>query len=146
MIILTRRPCFRTLKYRPEYPHQGFESLEAARLWSAKFVHWYAYEHQHSGLNFVTPHQCHTGEHIEILAKRKEVYEAAKSKHPERWSGSTRDWSAHNTVALNPMKDQQRKERYSTASLRQSLTLLALLIKEQNKFCSLMRRSPSEAR
>ena len=97
---------FRTMKYRPEYPHQGFESLEAARQWAAKFVQWYAYEHQHSGLNFVTPHQCHTGEHIEILEKRKEVYEEAKSKRPERWSRSTRDWSAHKSVALNPMKDE----------------------------------------
>lgn len=97
---------FRTMKYRPEYPHQGFESLEAARLWAAKFVHWYSYEHQHSGLNFVTPHQCHTGKYIEILEKRTEVYEQAKAKHPERWSRSTRDWSAHQSVALNPMKDE----------------------------------------
>jgi putative transposase len=97
---------FRTMKYRPEYPNQGFKSLEAARSWAAEFVQWYAYEHQHSGLNFVTPHQCHTGEYIEILEKRKEVYELAKAKHPERWSRSTRDWSAHKSVALNPMKDQ----------------------------------------
>lgn len=101
---------FRTMKYRSEYPHEGFESLEAAREWAAEFGKWYAYEHQHSGLNFVTPHQAHTGEHIEILAKRKEVYEKAKSKHPERWSRTTRDWSPHQSVALNPMKDQQENE------------------------------------
>ena len=75
---------FRTMKYRPEYPHKGFESLEASREWAAKFVQWYNFEHQHSGLKFVTPHQCHTGEHIEILEKRKKVYEQAKLKHPER--------------------------------------------------------------
>jgi putative transposase len=96
-----------TKKYRPEYPNQGFKSLEAARTWAAEFVQWYAYEHQHSGLNFVTPHQCHTGEYIEILEKRKEVYEQAKAKHLERWSRSTRDWSAHKSLALNPMKDQR---------------------------------------
>ena len=101
---------FRTMKYRPEYPHEGFESLEAAREWATKFGTWYAYEHQHSGLNFVTPHQVHTGEYIEILAKRKEVYEKAKSKHPERWSRTTRDWAPHQSVALNPMKDQQENE------------------------------------
>jgi putative transposase len=43
---------FRTLKYRPEYPHRGFKTLEEARLWSVKFVHWYNCEHLHSGINF----------------------------------------------------------------------------------------------
>ena len=28
--------------------------------------------------------QCHTGEHIEILEKRKDVYKEAIQKHPER--------------------------------------------------------------
>ncbi|NCC62125.1 MAG: transposase [Verrucomicrobiae bacterium] len=32
---------FRTLKYRPEYPTYGFESLEATREWTYGFVHWY---------------------------------------------------------------------------------------------------------
>ena len=31
---------FRTLKYRPEYPTYGFESLEGAREWPFSFVHW----------------------------------------------------------------------------------------------------------
>jgi putative transposase len=101
---------FRTLKYRPEYPHRGFKTLEEARLWSAKFVHWYNCEHLHSGINFVTPDQCHTGVYIEVLKNRKEVYEQAKLKHPERWSRDTRDWSAHESVALNPMKEIPIKE------------------------------------
>lgn len=96
---------FRTLKYRPEFPYKGFETLEQARSWSAKFVNWYNCEHQHSGIKFVTPDQCHTGVYIDVLKNRKEVYEQAKQKHPERWSRSTRDWSAHESVALNPMKD-----------------------------------------
>ncbi|WHY88591.1 IS3 family transposase [Neobacillus novalis] len=29
---------FRTMKYRPEYPHKGFVSLDAARSWAAEFV------------------------------------------------------------------------------------------------------------
>jgi putative transposase len=96
---------FRTLKYRPEYPHRGFKTLEEARSWSVKFVHWYNCEHLHSGINFVTPDQCHTGVYIDVLKNRKEVYEQAKLKHPERWSRETRDWSAHESVALNPMKE-----------------------------------------
>ena len=38
-----------------------------------------------------------------ILAKRHEVYEAAKKQHPERWNGrDTRDWSIDDVVYLNP--------------------------------------------
>lgn len=77
-----------------------------AREWALRFVNWYNCVHLHSGINFVTPEQCHTGAHIEILEKRKEVYELAKQKHPERWSRSIRDWSAHDSVALNPMKEK----------------------------------------
>ena len=102
---------FRTLKYRPEYPHRGFKTLEEARLWSAKFVHWYNFEHLHSGINFVTPDQCHTGVYIDVLKNRKEVYELAKQKHPDRWTRETRDWSAHESVALNPMKEENEKNR-----------------------------------
>jgi len=53
----------------------------------------------------VTPNQCHTGGHVDILNGLKEVYEQAKLKHPERWSKSTRDWSSHQSVALNPVSD-----------------------------------------
>jgi hypothetical protein len=95
---------FRTLKYRPEFPSKGFETLEEARNWSVKFVHWHNFEHQHSGIKFVTPDQCHAGAYIDILKNREEVYEQAKQRHPERWSRSTRDWEPHQSVALNPMK------------------------------------------
>jgi len=75
---------FRTLKYRPEYPEKGFESIQSARDWVTQLVHWYNYEHQHSGINFVTPHHCHTGNYVEVLNRRKQVYEQTKLKHPER--------------------------------------------------------------
>ena len=97
---------FRTLKYRPEFPYNGFESIEDEREWTARFVHWHTFEHQHSGINFVTPEQRHVGDHIDILKNRKKVYELAKLNHPERWSGSTRNWDPHEPVALNPMKEK----------------------------------------
>jgi putative transposase len=53
----------------------------------------------------------HTGAHTEILKGRKEVYEKAKQKHPERWSRSTRDWSAHESVALNPMREKLENDK-----------------------------------
>ncbi|MBB4823645.1 transposase InsO family protein [Sporosarcina luteola] len=98
---------FRTLKYRPDYPHKGFETLEQARQWGRQFVHWYNEIHLHSGLNFVTPVQCHTGAHVAILEKRKGVYEQAKERHPERWARGTRNWSPHEKVTLNPMRDEE---------------------------------------
>ncbi len=101
---------FRSLKYRQDYRFKGFGTLDKAREWGIKFVHWYNSVHLHSGINFVTPEQCHTGAYVEILQQRKEVYEQAKQKHPERWTRSTRNWNPHEPVALNPMKEGKETE------------------------------------
>jgi transposase InsO family protein len=93
---------FRTVKYRPDYPHGPFEDIEAARAWVAAFVDWYNHSHLHSSIQFVTPADRHDGRDVEILARRKAVYEAARAKRPERWSGSTRDWTPVEKVVLNP--------------------------------------------
>lgn len=93
---------FKTLKYRCNYQPKGFADLSEARLWCKNFVRWYNYEHHHSGLKFVTPQQRHTGIDQKILEKRKLLYEAAKQKHPERWTRSTRDWTLPTEVYLNP--------------------------------------------
>lgn len=99
---------FRTLKYRPAFPDAGFKTIEDAQKWTAEFVHWHTHEHQHSGINFVTPEQRHTGEYIDVLKNRKKVYEQAKLKHPERWAGATRNWEPEESVALNPMKEKAK--------------------------------------
>ena len=93
---------FRTVKYRPEYPTQPFASIEAARAWVARFVAWYNYEHLHSGIRYVTPVQRHCGEDVAILQKRDQVYQQARNRNPERWSGKTRNWSHIKEVVLNP--------------------------------------------
>lgn len=95
---------FRTTKYRPDYPYQGFGSLEAARTWMLAFVRWYNHEHKHKGLKFVTPHERHTGLDKAIRQQRNEVYAQAKKLNPARWSGDTRDWSIDPIVWLNPEK------------------------------------------
>ena len=92
---------FRTLKYRPEYPRRPFESIEAANIWVAGFVRWYNEEHLHSEISFVTPSDRHAGRDIAILKNRAEVYEQARKKNPNRWSGKTRNWTAPKTVVLN---------------------------------------------
>lgn len=95
---------FRTFKYRPGYPVEGFADVTAARIWVQDFERWYNLEHRHSGLKFVTPAQRHRQEATDILVKRTELYEAARSRNPSRWSKKVRDWSLENSVWLNPEK------------------------------------------
>jgi transposase InsO family protein len=98
---------FRTLKYRPEYSEKAFNNLATVRAWVKGFVHWYNNEHLHSAIKFVTPKQRHKGEDKEILVKRKCVYQQAKSRHPERWSGEIRNWDQVDEVFLNPEKQKK---------------------------------------
>lgn len=97
---------FRTLKYCPQWPSQEFISLAVARDWVRVFVDWYNNQHRHSRIKFVTPAQRHRGEDKAILEKRHHVYKLAKAKHPQRWSGKTRNWEPIDYVTLNP----ERKE------------------------------------
>lgn len=108
---------FKTLKYRPTYPQRAFDSLLAARLWVETFVQWYNHEHRHSAIRFVTPGERHAGTDTALLSKRVQVYEAAKARHPERWSGATRNWQPVEVVYLNPDQhlahNSNRKEQRS---------------------------------
>lgn len=97
---------FRTLKYTPAYPSRPFETLEAAREWVHTFVWWYNEEHHHSSIRFVTPSERHSGKERDILIKREALYAAAKTQHPERWSGKIRNWAPIDEVWLNPEKSE----------------------------------------
>jgi transposase InsO family protein len=101
--------CFKTLKYRPDYPSKPFDSLAAARTWVEQFVVWYNTEHRHSAIRFVTPEQRHCGEDVAIFKQRKTVYQMAKLVNPFRWSGDTRNWNWIPKVSLNPDKFTGRK-------------------------------------
>lgn len=70
----------------------------------ASFVRWYNEEHRHSALSYVTPGQRYRGEGQKLLEAREELYQQAKERHPNRWSGATRNWQSVNAVALNPEK------------------------------------------
>lgn len=95
---------FRTMKYRPEYPSQPFESIEHAQSWVDGFVSWYNTEHLHSAIQFVTPDDRHYGNEAQILDNRRRVYELARRANPHRWSGATRNWDLVRQVWLNPDK------------------------------------------
>jgi len=93
---------FRTMKYRPGYPSQPFSSLAVAQAWVDGFVRWYNTEHLHSSIRFVTPDDRHFGREHAILANRRDLYENARLKNPNRWSRNIRNWEPVETVYLNP--------------------------------------------
>ena len=104
---------FSTLKGHSSFPDQPFEDIENARRWAQQFERWYDTEHHHSGLQFVTPDQRHRGADIDLLAQRHALYQAARAQHPERWSGTTRNWEPATKVFLNPgkpLKTEQQTE------------------------------------
>lgn len=101
---------FRTCKYRPSYPVNGFASLEDAREWVLRFTNWYNYEHKHSGIKFITPVQRHNGQDDVIMKNRKQIYEQAKAQNPARWSRSIRDWTLPDKVWLNPERQKSKPE------------------------------------
>lgn len=102
---------FKTLKYCPQYPRAEFSSIDEAKSWVKDFVQWYNCEHLHSGIKFVTPVQKHLGLDIEILNKRKLLYEKAREKNPNRWTGKTRNWNAVEEVYLNPLQNKNEVVR-----------------------------------
>jgi putative transposase len=70
-------------------------------------MRWYNTEHRHSRIRFVTPSERHRGQDHQILVLRHQLYERARQKTPERWSGKTRNWEPIGTVLLNPDRVQQ---------------------------------------
>ena len=97
---------FRVLKYRPQWPSNGFSSLYEARQWVERFVSWYNTEHRHSKLNFVTPQQRHNGKDTALLAQRQAILEQAKQRNPSRWgTRSVRNCEPIGPVTLNPEKE-----------------------------------------
>ena len=96
---------FKTVKYCPAYPRKPFKSLEQAKAWMENFTEWYNNKHRHSGIKFVTPYERHHGLDKEILMKRARLYEAAKSRNPKRWSGSSRCWEPAKEVYINPVHE-----------------------------------------
>ena len=68
-------------------------------------MQWYNHEHRHSGIRYVTPAQRHAGQDGPVLAARHAVYQDARQRNPQRWSGSTRNWTPVGAVTLNPERD-----------------------------------------
>lgn len=104
----------RTLKYRPSFPDKPFGSLEDARTWVQGFVAWYNGQHRHSAIRFVTPDERHFGREAAVLAARHRLSQRARARHPQRWSGATRDWTPAGPVRLGPQPDMLPKTERAT--------------------------------
>ncbi len=75
---------FKTLKYRPDFPHR-FPSIEAARAHCLTFFGWYNDEHRHTGLGLHTAADVHYGLAEVVRDKRAGVLDAAYTAHPDRF-------------------------------------------------------------
>jgi putative transposase len=95
---------FRTAKYCPPWPERTLDTLEQARNWVNCLVAWYNHEHRRNALKVVTPAQRHAGQAEELLRTRIELY-WRRARHPERWSGTIRNWSQASIVCLNPERE-----------------------------------------
>ena len=73
---------FKALKYRGNWPSNGFLSVEDSRDWVQHFVGWYHNEDKQSQINYMTHANRHKGLDAEILSARKAVLEEARQAHP----------------------------------------------------------------
>jgi len=106
---------FRTAKYHPFLPPNGFADLAAARQWAQAFVDNYNNRHFHSALRFVTPAQKYAGADKAILANRQELYQRARAQNPNRWiRKSTRNWSPITETVIGVVMCSRRCSRIST--------------------------------
>lgn len=90
---------FATFKGRVAYP-DFFRSISAAREYCAAFFEWYNTEHLHSGLDYVTPIQVHTGAHLAVFARRNAQLEENRRNHPQRHGGKAKVYGIPETVRL----------------------------------------------
>ena len=62
--------AFSTIKTAPEYPGRFLDREDATKYFD-RFFAWYNTEHYHSGIDYVTPDQCHRGLRDKIVSQRR---------------------------------------------------------------------------
>jgi len=61
---------FSTVKTDPEFPDRFRDDVHAEEYFGV-YVRWYNHEHYHSGIDYVTPQQAHTGQRAAIVEERQ---------------------------------------------------------------------------
>jgi len=73
---------FGAIKRFPQYPSRFLDRKDAVKYFNEYFP-WYNKEHLHSGIDFVTPEQCHNGLKESIVSRRKEKLKNQQSHRKE---------------------------------------------------------------
>ena len=61
---------FSIVKSAPQYPGRFLDHEQATEYFNRYFL-WYNMEHPHSGIDYVSPQQCHHGLRGQIVARRR---------------------------------------------------------------------------
>ena len=92
---------FSTVKRAPEYPGQFLDDGQAVGYF-AKYFDWYNSEHYHSGIDYVTPLQAHTGLREKIVARRLSQQRAQRLRRRLANQKSSRQKTRnHNPIAAS---------------------------------------------
>lgn len=93
--------AFSTVKRTPEYPGQFLDDGQAVAYF-AKYFDWYNHEHYHSGIDYVTPVQAHTGLRGKIVARRLRQQRAQRLRRRLANQKSSRQKTRnHNPIAAS---------------------------------------------
>ena len=95
---------FGSIKRAPQYPGRFLDRDEAVQYFS-EYFNWYNKEHLHSGIEYVTPDQCHNGlkERIVSLRKKKLKKQRAYRKEVNRISQNVLTKNLENLILINPV-------------------------------------------
>jgi putative transposase len=108
---------FRTTKYHPSYPSNGFAKISEAQTWAQSFVTYYNTTHKHRALNFVTPDQKHHRQDSQLLQKRENLLEAKRKENPARWiNGVIRNCQPSGQVNLYPINNRTLEKHQKNAA------------------------------
>jgi transposase InsO family protein len=74
--------AFGTAKGMPEYPGRFLDQAAGQNYFDPYFL-WYNTKHYHSGIDYVTPDQCHQGLRESIVARRRLRHKEQRAKRKE---------------------------------------------------------------
>jgi len=107
---------FRTLKYRPDFPHT-FSCIADARAFCQRFFSWYNNEHYHSGIAWLHPTDVHHGRAETVRAARADVLDAAYARHPDRFVNKPPEPAALPTAAWINKPPREDEDTQTTQSM-----------------------------
>jgi len=95
---------FRTAKYRPEFPLKGFADLDCRQAMGGAFVIG-TIKSTATAASATSPRRSVMPGRMVPCSPLDAVYQDARQRNPQRWSGSTRNWTPAGAVTLNPERD-----------------------------------------